>query len=119
VSTRPARETTAPDARTGARRLAQNEALFCDANELFLREAERDSGHRWRFICECSSAGCLERIELTRAEYERARPRAEWFLVASGHDDPSLERIVERHQTFYLVEKRGIARQVAQAENPR
>jgi hypothetical protein len=65
------------------------------------------------------SAGCLERIELTRAEYERARSRAEWFFVAPGHEHPSLERIVERHQAFYLVEKRGIARHVAQAENPR
>ena len=70
-------------------------------------------------ICECSSRGCVERLELTNGEYEHVRSRGDWFLVAEGHEDPSIEDVVERHAGYIVVEKQGGAKAIAEAEDPR
>jgi hypothetical protein len=102
-----------------ARRLARNEDFFREANELLRREADRQGRAASRFICECSTVGCLERIAVTRDEYEQARRNGAWFVVAPGHEDPSIEVVVQRNKRFYVVEKRGTAGAQARADDPR
>jgi hypothetical protein len=108
----------APDEQSRARRLAENEAFFRDANELFERDAQRGRAP-WRFICECSSAGCLERVTLTPTEYEHARSNGAWFIVLPKHEDLTVETVIERHVDFSIVEKHGTAGRVAREEDPR
>jgi hypothetical protein len=107
-------------ARSGTRegRLAKNEIFFREANEL----AERDAAALVRnvdFICECSSAGCIERLMLTREEYEHVRAKGTRFVVVPGHENTSVEHVVEAHSAYAIVEKHGRAGIDADRANPR
>jgi hypothetical protein len=42
----------------------------------------------------------------------REHPRR--FFVAPGHEEPQLEQIIERHPGYVIVEKTGIAGEVAE-----
>jgi hypothetical protein len=55
------------------------------------------------FICECSDQGCSEALEITAAEYERIRAGESHFVVFPGHEQPELERVVERSGRFVVV----------------
>jgi hypothetical protein len=93
--------------------------FFRDANEL----AEREAAHRGVsadvFICACSSRGCLARLAVANDVYERVRDQPDWFVVKPGHEDLSVEVVVERYPDFYVIQKLGAAGEVARAENPR
>jgi hypothetical protein len=101
------------------RRVARNEAFFREANELLEQEAIQRGGQRREFICECSSLGCLERLTLPQDQYERVRRHGDWFIVTPGHEDPSVEVVVERHPAFSVVQKTGTAGAIARSEDPR
>jgi hypothetical protein len=87
-----------------ARRAARNEDFFRESNELVLEE-----GRRPDFVCECSRRGCVTRVVITRDEYEHVRERGNRFVLAPGHEDLSVEVIVERHPSYVVVEKIGAA----------
>jgi hypothetical protein len=101
-----------------ARRLAKNESFFRDANEQLEREQ-----HRWETsfdcICECSRGGCVQRIKLLITEYEKVRARGDHFVVAPGHEDTSIETVVEKLPTYVVVRKFGNAGDVARRTKPR
>ena len=50
-------------------------------------------------------------LELTPSEYRSVRETNRRFLVFPdpSHTDPSLETVVERHESFWIVEKIGEA----------
>jgi hypothetical protein len=101
------------------RRGARNEVFFRESNEFLEQESTGRSQALHDFICECSSAGCLERLTLPTREYERVRERGDWFIVKPGHEDPAIEVVVERHPAFLVVQKTGLAGAIAEAEDPR
>jgi hypothetical protein len=101
-------------------RLAKNEAVFRTVNESIGEQASRFGGlDQYEFICECATAGCFERVALTRAEYESVRQDGKRFFVVPGHQDIQVEFVVETHPTFLVVEKDGPAGEVAEATDPR
>src|ERR1044071_220371 len=101
------------------RRRGQNESLFRSINEQIER-LELDNGTRYvDFICECSSARCMEVIHATREEYEQVRASSTEFMVAVGHEAPDIEEVVGRHGRFNVVEKHGEAAVVAEQTDPR
>jgi hypothetical protein len=57
------------------------------------------------FLCACGSADCRGTIRLPLDEYDRVRARPHRFIVLPGHDHPQLERVVERHERYWVVEK--------------
>jgi hypothetical protein len=75
-----------------------------------------------RFVCECFQAGCSAVIELTPGEYRAVRAHSARFLVVPDavHVDASLERILERSERYWVVEKQGRAATTAEdlAEDP-
>lgn len=108
-----------------AERGAQNQALFRAINE-------RISGRQWesatepvepvepdvaapQWICECANVGCFERISLSAVEYEHVRAVGWRFAVAPGelHVFPDIEQLAERTETYWIVEKSGMAREIA------
>lgn len=92
-----------------------NEALFRDVNER-IREISDSSGQKdatYDFLCECSDPGCTERVVLTRAEYEHVRSDSTRFVVAKGHALPEVESVVKRAKDHVVVEKEGVAADVA------
>jgi hypothetical protein len=101
---------------------ARNEILFREVNE---RVEEINQGldgrrnERMIFVCECGDTGCLEQIELTRAQYESIRANPKHFAVLPGHEDTRIARVVERHQGFLVVEKQGEAAEISFEHDPR
>jgi hypothetical protein len=106
-------------------RVAGNEALFREVNERMAEAAEHFAGTEEEttpieFICECGRAGCAEKMSMTLVEYERVRSRPTHFAVVPGHELPEVERLVARHATYVVVEKRvEDADQVARETDPR
>jgi hypothetical protein len=99
-------------------RLAKNEAFFRETNEQLERDGS-DPDSTFDCICECSRRGCVQRIEISRGEYERVRADSRHFVVANGHEDISIEVVVERLPNYLVVEKHGDAGDVARQTDPR
>jgi hypothetical protein len=91
-------------------RLVQNQALIRDLNEQ-VDQLGRQLGHapggseRLHVFCECANRGCVQLIELARREYESVRCDADAFLVAPGHEVPSIERTIRRMDGYLVVVK--------------
>jgi hypothetical protein len=101
-------------------RSAQNEAVFREINERI------EAGH-WpddldegvAFRCECGEFACNLLVEVTLDAYERVRADARHFLVSPGHELPAIEVVVERHAGYLVVEKEGLAGEIAEETDPR
>jgi hypothetical protein len=53
-------------------------------------------------------------------EYEALRKDGTRFAVVPGHEVPDIERVVERHQAYWVVEKQDPeAKEVARERDPR
>ncbi len=101
-------------------RRAQNEALFRDANEA-VRAVQDDLGlteGRMPFICECEDETCRTVVRISRADYERVHGHPARFLVSPGHDADT-GNFVERHDDYCVVEKTGVAGEIASSRDPR
>ena len=106
-------------------RLAGNEALFREVNErvaevatLFVEVETR--GEQINFACECGRATCAEPITMTLVEYEAVRAKSTHFAVVPQHEMPEVEVVIERHPTYFVVEKREPdAKKVARETDPR
>ncbi len=102
-------------------RLAQNETVFREINER-VRDVALSHGpdaHVYTFFCECANADCTLQVELSTADYERVRGDGARFFVAPGHDLPEVEHIVERHDGWWVIEKKGSAAEYAREVDPR
>lgn len=97
-------------------RAARNEALFREVNENIARLEERYGQAHTEpvYICECANAECTDQLAIDPETYERIRQQARLFFVRPGHEDPQLERVVERHDDYLVVEKTGAAGEVAE-----
>jgi hypothetical protein len=102
-------------------RLAANESFFRDLNERISDEAVRHGvdGHEYEFICECADVSCIERVTLSIAEYERIRADGSRFVLALGHNVVGIETVVAANADHAVVEKVGVAGEVAEALDPR
>ena len=94
-------------------RAARNEATFRDVNNRILEAAETFEAEGLLALCECSDAGCVETFQITISEYGLLRSRGNRFALIPGHEDPTLERVVEHNERFLVVEKTGEAGEVA------
>jgi hypothetical protein len=66
-------------------------------------------------ICECYDTQCIETLTMTVAEYEAVRNNPRRFPVKRGHVLPDVEKIVETHDRYMVVEKTGEAGEIAEA----
>ena len=99
-------------------RVAMNEATFRKVNEGM--EVGQDPGGLLTFICECGRLGCTELLELRRAEYEGVRADPRRFAVLAGHEMEDVERVVERHDRYLVVEKAGdVESEIVEHTDPR
>ena len=100
-------------------RIGHNEAVFRDINERI--EAGHWPGERGpvAFRCECARLGCNLLVELSLSEYEQVRSDPRRFVLASGHEVPADERVVEQHAAYEVIEKHGAAGRVAEETDPR
>lgn len=105
---------------THAERLALNEAAYRTANERMRGWEERhEDEEKELYLCECASLRCPERISLSRAEYEAVRADSCHFFVAPGHEVPEVETVIERHDSYFVVEKGPEVTELVTATDPR
>lgn len=104
-------------------RAAENESTFRAINE---RMRGADALHERRtalreIVCECPQLDCTELVLLTADEYELVRSEGERFVVAPSKDHvlADVERVVATRERFWVVEKVGMAGEIAQELDPR
>ena len=104
-------------------RKGANEALFREVNERLMERKKDDPG--WSlpslWVCECAEETCTERIEMSPLQYEELRSEPTHFAVVPDeeHVSPDVERIVDKRDRYWLVEKIGEAAEIAEETDPR
>ena len=94
-----------------AERLARNEASWRELNaqlESGLQNLPRDPDERAAFACECARPDCSQIVKLPLDDYRRTHRDDRHFVVLPGHDMPDVERVIEEHDTYAVVEKLDI-----------
>jgi hypothetical protein len=101
-------------------RAARNESLFRALNERLeqVREGTKVD-EPTEYFCECAQRSCASMVALSPQDYEHVRSAGDRFLVMPGHLTPDVERILEKHTTYWIVEKLGVGSYVADALDPR
>ena len=102
-----------------ADRAARNEEIFRRVNTKI--EAGAIQHHVTRplpFHCECSSASCVDTLSISPQDYERVMKERFRFVVIPGHENALVERVVEKHDAFLVVEKTGEARKEIDRDHP-
>jgi hypothetical protein len=90
-------------------RAAKNQSLFREVNERVKEVGERSGSRSYAesAICECANAECSEEIALTAEEYESLRAHSTCFAVppSDEHVFADIERILKKHENYWVVEK--------------
>lgn len=86
-------------------RKGTTEALFRDVNERISETARDFDAGQTEFVCECADPTCTHRLEVPLDAYEHVREDGTRFLLAPGHEQPEIERVVEKRARFWVVEK--------------
>ena len=86
-------------------RVAKTESLFRDVNERIAECAQRFDGDEAAFVCECADPECTERVPAPLEAYEEVRSDGTQFLLAPGHEDERVERVVRERRRFNVVRK--------------
>jgi hypothetical protein len=86
-------------------RMARTEAAFREVNEAIAETAARFDSEEADFICECADPQCAHRVTAELEDYEDVRSEPTRFLLAPGHHEPEVERVVEQTGEFHVVEK--------------
>lgn len=98
---------------------AQNQSLFREVNERIEELAEQGPLGSMDIICECSDLNCAETIQIEHDEYNAIREHPNRFPIRAGHESHDVERVVDRHASYTVVEKLNSGRAVAEALDPR
>ncbi|MCW2924179.1 MAG: hypothetical protein JWM98_1583 [Thermoleophilia bacterium] len=92
------------------RRKGMNEVQFRRINGLLVEEVGDHPRQLIDFVCECSDQSCADILELMLSEYVEVHDHPTRFIVVPGHEDLEVEDVIERHESWWVVEKRGVAR---------
>ena len=97
-------------------RVGIGQSVARDRNER--SEAARASSIFSEYGCECATSTCDRLVSLTVDEYEEVRSVPTHFVVARGHVDPRVEFVVRESSRYQVVEKFGVAGEVATRLDP-
>ncbi|MBV8561918.1 MAG: hypothetical protein JOZ56_02395 [Actinobacteria bacterium] len=104
------------------RQAVLSETLFREVNER-IDELQRGFGSgsaTIQVVCECGNPACTDQIDVGVPLYERVRSDGTLFIVRPGHEDPSVEDVVEPAEEWNVVRKHpGLPADVAEATDPR
>jgi hypothetical protein len=90
-------------------RIEENEKLFREVNERVKQvQAGFQSGPDPVWVCECGDETCFDKVTVPLSEYHGVRAHSDWFLIKPGHQKLDVERIVEAHDDYLVVEKDGL-----------
>ena len=102
-------------------RAAKNEVVLRDLNERLRRHPVSRSPRFWEWVCECADMTCMKAIELSIEEYDAVRAATTRFAVAPGteHVNLEIERVVQREERYWVVEKIGVGAEISAKFDPR
>ena len=101
-------------------RMARTEAAFREVNEAIAETAARFDADEADFICECADPQCAHRVTAELEQYEEVRSDGTHFLLAPGHHEPEVEKLVEETEELEIVEKiTPLMRRIVRRLNPR
>ena len=80
---------------------------------------ELQAGERLTFYGECANTGRKQHLSLTAQEYESVRANSRRFAVIGGHEDLEVERVVEEHERYAVIEKDEDVTALVEATDPR
>jgi hypothetical protein len=83
---------------------ARSQLLFRELNEQIRKIAGGGDVH---VVCECVNDACYDRLVVPVDEYEAVRRFPTRFVVKEGHVTDDVERAVESHDGYIVVEKSG------------
>jgi len=86
-------------------RSLKNETFFQESNMLDLDGRLVLPAERVDVICECAWRGCVKRIRMRAADYIAAHDQPNRFVVIPGHEIPEIEKVVEEHDGYSVIEK--------------
>jgi hypothetical protein len=102
---------------------AQAQSMFRTVNEQIRNLSTQFPlvGPAEEWLCECAERTCLDRIAMSTDQYEAIRADGARFLVRAGdeHVWPDIERVVERTDRYWILEKVGHAGELARLVDPR
>ena len=104
-------------ARFGGRYQARNRGHLCEVNERI--EEVSDGSLSAEVLCECAGKDCTETISVSESEHEAVRAVPTHVFVKPGRNVSHVERVVETHERFVIVEKTGEAAVTAIELDPR
>ena len=109
------------DLDTRRARAARNQSLFREVNERIVELSLRFGGEARpnAYLCECLNTDCSATIGVPYDEYDRLREHGDRFFVLPGHEDPDVEDVVETTPGYVVVEKIGVASEIAESADPR
>jgi dephospho-CoA kinase len=92
-------------------RAAQNELVFRAVNEQIVKMTDRfrEQLADIDIVCECANTNCVGTIRIHADEFTRIERAGGRFLVLPGHEDESVERVVERSESYVTVWKPSIS----------
>jgi hypothetical protein len=100
--------------------MARTESAFREVNEAIAQTAERFEAEEADFVCECADPQCAHRVTAELDDYEAVRAEPTHFLLAPGHHEPEVEKIVERTGDFEVVAKvKPLMASIVRRLNPR
>lgn len=88
-------------------RLIKNELIQRDENEKANQKLHHilNSEDKILFICECSRLKCTDRIGLTNRQFYELHRNRKQFVIMPRHETVDVERVVEKTDDYYIVEK--------------
>ena len=57
-------------------------------------------------LCECGRDDCTAELTLTSTAYRNIRRQGSWFVIADGHHRLVTDRVIQRNDSFTIVEAR-------------
>ena len=92
-------------------RAAQNELVFRTVNEQILEMTDRfrEQLAEIDIICECAETSCVSTIRINSDDFAKIERSDGSFLVLPGHEDETVEQVVERAEKYLVVVKPVVA----------
>ena len=92
-------------------RAAQNELVFRAVNEQIVKMTDRfrEQLSDIDIVCECANRNCVGTIRIHADEFAKVERADGTFLVLPGHEDESVERVIERSESYVTVWKPSVS----------
>lgn len=77
-----------------------------DINDRIVAQVDSFGARTVEVFCECWAPQCKATMTMPLREYFSIHEREDRFVIAPGHDLPSIEDVIDRHDDLWVVQKK-------------